>query len=111
MKQLLISLSITIFISFSAFSQIEIDSSGKVGVGTNTPTTKLHVAGVITAPGGNSTIWNNKQDTLTAGTGINITNNIIRTTGCGLKIGDTIEGGMIFLFGCYKVPWLSSCTN
>ena len=41
MKQLIICLSLTVFISFSAFSQIEIDNSGNVGIGTSTPTHKL----------------------------------------------------------------------
>ena len=53
-KKLLIILACTSFISFSAFSQIEIDSLGNVGVGTITPTTKLDVNGVIKATGGNS---------------------------------------------------------
>ena len=33
-------------------------SSGDVGIGTQTPTSKLHVNGVITATGGTSTDWN-----------------------------------------------------
>ena len=35
-----------------------IKSSGNVGVGTQTPATKLHVNGVITATGGTSSDWN-----------------------------------------------------
>ena len=41
----------------------------------------------------------------TAGTGIDITNNVISTTGpCGLSIGDTYQGGIIFYLdasGCH----------
>ena len=37
-------------------------SSGNVGVGTTSPSTTLHVNGVITATGGTSTTWNLAQD-------------------------------------------------
>ena len=72
MKHMIISLSITIFIFTGAFSQIEIDSTGNVGVGTTTPTTKLDVNGVINATGGNSTEW--KQQLTTNGDTIFISN-------------------------------------
>jgi hypothetical protein len=67
MKQILISLSLAIIISSSAFSQIQIDSIGNVGIGTATPSTKLDVSGIITATGGTSTNWNNAfvVDTIT----------------------------------------------
>ncbi len=70
--------------------------SGNVGVGTTNPTTKLDVNGVIKATGGSSTDWNNKQNQLTAGTGIDITSNVISTTNISLAIGDSYGGGKIF---------------
>ncbi len=38
--------------------RIYVKSSGDVGVGTSSPTSKLHVNGVVTATGGTSTDWN-----------------------------------------------------
>ena len=38
--------------------RLYIKSTGDIGVGTQTPTSKLHVNGVITATGGTSTDWN-----------------------------------------------------
>ncbi len=47
--------------------------------------------------GTDTTNWNNKQDQLSAGTGIDITNNVISTTGGStLAIGDSYQGGIIF---------------
>ena len=47
--------------------------------------------------GTDTTNWYNKQDQLSAGTGIDITNNVISTTGSStLAIGDSYQGGKIF---------------
>ncbi|NNC84889.1 MAG: DUF1566 domain-containing protein, partial [Bacteroidia bacterium] len=62
MKKISICLCIALMFSNHAFSQIQVDSVGNVGVGTATPSAKLDVDGVIKATGGNSTDWNNKLD-------------------------------------------------
>ena len=44
-------------------------STNRVGIGNNSPTTKLDVSGVITASGGDSTQWNISYSTLTGSSG------------------------------------------
>lgn len=44
-------------------------STNRVGIGNNSPTTKLDVSGVITASGGDSTEWNISYSTLVARSG------------------------------------------
>tara|TARA_Y100000389_G_scaffold103441_2_gene100323 strand:+ start:3566 stop:10504 length:6939 start_codon:yes stop_codon:yes gene_type:complete len=44
-------------------------STNRVGIGNNSPTTKLDVSGVITASGGDSTEWNTSYSTLVARSG------------------------------------------
>ena len=47
----------------------------------------------------------------TAGTGIDITNNVISASGtCGLSIGDTYQGGIIFYLDASGCHGLISCT-
>src|SRR5206468_3759724 len=41
--------------------------TGRVGINTATPSSRLHVNGVITATGGNSTNWNTAYDRVPAG--------------------------------------------
>lgn len=43
---------------FAGFERLTINAAGDVGIGTQAPTSKLDVSGVITATGGNSTNWN-----------------------------------------------------
>jgi len=56
------------------------------------PVFDTSVAGSITAT--DTTNWNNKQDQLTAGTGIEITNNVISTT--AHHIGESYGDGIVF---------------
>ncbi|MCB0479124.1 MAG: hypothetical protein KDC84_13230 [Crocinitomicaceae bacterium] len=48
--------------------------------------------------GADTTNWNNKQDQLTAGTGIDITNNVVSATNTPTTyaIGDFAQGGIVF---------------
>jgi len=71
-------------------------NNGNVGIGTNEPSTKLQVNGIISATGGNSTLWNSKQDKLTAGTDIDISNNTISVIHSTYQIGDFAHGGIVF---------------
>jgi hypothetical protein len=58
----------------------------------------------VTLSNGGSTL-EDSAGVYTAGTGIDITNNVISTSGtCGLSIGDTCEGGIVFYLddsGCH----------
>lgn len=78
--------------------KVRILGNGKVGIGTASPATELSVNGVITANGGNSDDWNNKQDELIAGTGIEISNNVISATNTSVtySVGDFAQGGVVF---------------
>lgn len=51
MKHLILILSLSLFIFFSAFSQIHIDSIANVGIGTANPATKLNVNDAYGTPG------------------------------------------------------------
>jgi hypothetical protein len=48
----------TFGISTSGVERLRVDSVGNIGIGTVTPSGKLHVSGTIIASGGNSTNWN-----------------------------------------------------
>jgi len=54
--------------------------SGNVGIGTSNPSTKLHVSGVVTATGGNSTNWNTAYTHKTTEDAIN---GLIKSNGVG----------------------------
>ena len=69
MKKLHICLALTSFLSFSAFSQIQIDSIGNVGIGTANPIQKMHLVGTAQADvirlgdtGGNAIYWDLRED-------------------------------------------------
>jgi hypothetical protein len=66
------------------------------GINETDPVFGASVASVITAANINN--WNNKQDQLTAGTGIDITDNVISATGSvtTYEIGDFAHGGVVF---------------
>ncbi|MBN2730347.1 MAG: tail fiber protein [Bacteroidales bacterium] len=73
--------------------KMRITGNGLVGIGTTTPSTALDVNGVITATGGNSDEWNAKQNELTAGSGINISNDTVST-----DLDFILPAGMIIPF-------------
>lgn len=89
-----------------------IKSNGDVGVGTQSPTSKLHVNGVITATGGTSNNWNTAYSWgnhalagyLTSFTeqdpqvGINTTNYIPRWNGTALETSNLFNSGTNFGF-------------
>lgn len=52
------TLEVSDTVTFSGTSDFIISSTGNVGIGVATPSTKLEVSGVITATGGTSTNWN-----------------------------------------------------
>ncbi|PCI93222.1 MAG: hypothetical protein COB15_16750 [Flavobacteriales bacterium] len=72
--------------------------------GTNTGDQTISRTGTtVTLTNGGT--FTDSVNTYTAGTGIDITNNVISASGtCGLSIGDTIQGGIIFYLdasGCH----------
>ncbi|MCO5232762.1 MAG: hypothetical protein M9888_03360 [Chitinophagales bacterium] len=63
--------------------------------GTVTETDPIFGASVASGiTGADTTKWNNKQDQLTAGTGINITNNVVSAK--TYSVGDFAHGGIVF---------------
>ncbi len=70
--------------------------TGTVNYTETDPIFGASVASGIT--GTDTTNWNNKQDQLTAGTGIDITSNVISTTSSPTtySVGDFAQGGIVF---------------
>jgi len=67
--------------------------------GTITETDPVFGASVASGiTGADTTNWNNKQDQLTAGTGIDITGNVVSTTSSvtTYSVGDFAHGGIVF---------------
>lgn len=83
-----------------------------VGIWTDTPVSELDVNGIITAIGGDSNYWNDKQDALVSGTNIKTINGI-SLLGSG---GITINGGIKGIHGINPIPtgagyYYSQCLN
>ena len=70
--------------------KIRFTAAGDVGIGTDIPTTKLDVNGVITATGGNSTSWNAKVGS--ADNGLTLSGTVAKLGGTLLQ-STTIDGG------------------
>lgn len=64
-------------------------TSGFVGIGTVSPATRLHVNGVITATGGNSTNWNLAYNRI----GVNATHRVPRWNGNAFVSGSIFDNG------------------